>query len=340
METLDGYTALLDEKISEFFACRPEHAHPFTAEVYSALEEYCLRKGKRIASCTALLTYQGYVGGLNEIILRACVGLELYRHAILIHDDLVDGDTERRGGRAFHCLFEGDERLGTATAVFAGNLLYALALNALGGGGFEAGKQERVRSLLVEEYRNVNESQCLDLFFEYREPSLDEWRIMASKRAASLFKATLLTGAILAGAPEEEFPLLEKAASEIGLSFDITDDIIGTFATEEEYGRPTGGDIRLGKKPLHVIYAYRMLRGAELEEYRELLKKRRLTEEEMERVKELTTGCGALEAARSDSRRHAEAAKEAIAETSMNPEAKRDFSGLIDYVSQSLDWYK
>jgi geranylgeranyl diphosphate synthase type II len=340
METLDSYSALLEEKISEFFAAHRSGAdHPSAADIYSALEEYCLRKGKRIASYTTLLTYRGY-GAADGRILWACLGIEFYRHGILIHDDIVDEDAERRGGRAFHRLFHGEERLGRGIALFAGNLLYAHALGALARGGFRRDKQERVRSLLIDEYRNVNESQCLDLFFEYGEPSLEEWRSMASKRAASLFRATMLTGAVLADAPEGELPVLEKAAMEIGYSFDITDDIIGSFADEEEYGRPPGGDIILGKKPLHVVHAYTLLRGGDRGEFRRLLKKRSLTQEEVERVKELIIRCGALEEAKSDSRRHAEAAKDALAETSMSAEAKEKFTGLIDYVSESLDWYK
>lgn len=342
MNSLDRYTALLEEKVTDFFTSLGEEYgyHPFMKDVYSALEEYCLRGGKRIASCTTLYTYQGYKGEIDDDILRACVGIELYRHAILIHDDMVDEDMERRGGRAFHRLFQGEERFGRGTALFAGNLLYAQGLLALARGGFEEGKLERARTLLAEEYRNVNESQCLDLFFEYREPSPEEWRAMASKRAASLFRATMLTGAVFADAPGEELHLLERAAADIGYSFDITDDIIGTFADEEDYGRTPGGDIVLGKKPLHVVYAYKMLRDPELEEYRNLLGKRTLTEEEIDRVKELTIESGALEAAKSESRSHAEAAKKALAETSMTGEAKEDFSRLIDYVSESLDWYK
>lgn len=342
MELLDRYTALVEEKISRFFSTyKPESGHrPFLTELYSALEEYCLRKGKRIATCTTLLAYQGYTGKIDEKILKACVGIELYRHAILIHDDLVDEDDERRGGKAFHLLFQHGERFGNATALFAGSLLYTLALDALAKGGFEKETVERVKELFIEEYKNVNESQILDLLFEYEEPSLEEWRTMASKRAASLFKATMLAGAVFAGASKKELSLLERAAANIGYSFDITDDIIGTFASEEQYGRPTGGDIKLGKKPLHVVYALGLLKGREGEEFRRLLKKTGLTVKEIERIKNLIKKCNAPEKAKSESKRYAEAAKKTIAKTAMFEKSKKDFSELIDYVSESLDWYK
>jgi geranylgeranyl pyrophosphate synthase len=342
MEPLSRCTTLVGEKLLEFFKdCKTEFDyHPFMVELHSALKEYCLRRGKRIAACTTLFAYQGYAGRTDDKILTASVGVELYRHAILIHDDMVDEDRERRGGKAFHCLFKGEERFGSGTALFAGNLLYALALEALGRGGFEKEKVERVRGLFIDEYRRVNESQCLDLFFEYQEPSLEEWQVMASRRAASLFKATVLGGAVFAGAPRDELPLLEKAAENMGYSFDITDDIIGTFAAEDEYGRSPGGDIRLGKKPLHIIYALELLGGGEREEFTRLLKKKESTAGGIERIKELIKKSGALEKAKAESKRYAEAGKKAIAKTSMSPKAKENFSTLIDYVSENLDWYR
>ena len=340
MELLDRYTALIEEEISKFFRAYKPSYHPFLAELYSVLEKYCLRKGKRIASCTTLLVYQGYTGKIDEKILKACVGIELYRHAILIHDDLVDEDDERRGEKAFHRLFHRGERFGNAAALFTGNLLYTLALDALSKGGFRKEKVEKVRDLFIEDYRNVNESQILDLLFEYEEPSLEGWRTMASKRAASLFNATILAGAVFAGASKKELHLLEKVAENIGYSFDITDDIIGTFASEGQYGRPSGGDIRLGKKPLHVVYALDLLKGWEGEEFRRSLKKMESTIKDVEKIKEMIKKSGALEKAKNESKGYAEAARKTIAKTALLEKSKRDFSGLIDYVSESLDWYK
>lgn len=341
MNLIETRSQLIGEKVTEFFSTRKAGAayHSFIDEIYASLEEFCLRRGKRIASCTTLYAYEGYAGGIDEEILKACVGVELYRHGILIHDDLVDEDDERRGGKAFHRLFNERERLGIGVAVFSGNLLYALSLEALAEAGFEKEKIDRVRELLIEEYRNVNESQCLDLFFEFKEPSVEEWRLMASKRAASLFRTTIMAGAILGSAPKEDLPLLETAAKNVGYSFDITDDIIGTFASEEEYGRTPGGDIRLGKKPLHVVYALNLLDKKEKEELRSLLEKREVTSGDIERVKDMIRECGALEKAKNDSKKYAEKAKKIIAETHMSSGTKENFEELIDYASKNLDWY-
>ncbi|MEM2936728.1 MAG: polyprenyl synthetase family protein [Candidatus Bathyarchaeia archaeon] len=152
-ETLDQYGALIEEKLKNFFEDAINTArvyHPFIGKVYSNIREFVLRKGKRLASCSTLLTYKGYAGNVNDQILRACVGIELYRHCILAHDDLIDRDALRRGGKTLHLLFAGgyDRRLGEGTAVFTGDILYAQALQCLITSGFPQEKLGKVAYLL------------------------------------------------------------------------------------------------------------------------------------------------------------------------------------------------
>jgi len=107
---LNQYGLLIEERLRDFINGLVEDAtgyHPFMAEVYSSLEAFVLRKGKRLASCSTLLTYKGYTNNIDERILRFSVGIELYRHCILVHDDLVDGDELRRGEKTLHRIFSG-----------------------------------------------------------------------------------------------------------------------------------------------------------------------------------------------------------------------------------------
>ena len=344
-EFLDYYTAILDIRLKTYFEKLSEEAdeyHRFIGSVSDHAGEYILRKGKRIASCSTLLSYHGYADIVDEEILKVCTAIELYRHSILIHDDLIDSDDLRRGGKAFHKLFsnEYDADFGKGTAVFYGNVLFSEALATLAETGFEKGLLFDVARLLAKGYWEVNESQILDLLFEYEKPSVEDWEAMASKRAASLFKATMLTGAILAEAPKQEFRLIEDAAIHIGYSFDIQDDIIGTFASEEQYGRPPGGDIVRGKKPLHIVYAYQLAEKGERGELECILTAKKAEMSDIERAREIIKTCGALEKAKTRSRDHAKRAIDIICETSMNSSIKSFFTGLINYVSESLDWYK
>ena len=330
----------LDETLKE-----ANEYHSFIKKVYADIEEFVLRKGKRLASCSTLLTYKGYCGKLDEKILKICVGIELYRHAILIHDDLIDLDEQRRGGSTLHKKFMDryspyDIRFGDATAIFVGNISFALGLCALIKSGFSEENISRVLLLTSKGYQAVNESQILDLLFEQKDVSVDEWRVMASKRAASLFKVTLLTGAILAGAPEEDQLLLGEAAENMGYSFDIQDDIIDTFAQKEEYGRSTCLDISKNKKPLHVVYALSPKHEKKSEALKCLLGKQLLSIGDKDLVKRLLRESGGLDMAKQASKKYAEKARAIINQTSLADDVKKFFNSFIRYIEESLEWYK
>lgn len=343
--TLDHYTAVISGKLEEHFKSLKDAAkryHLFMLKMYENLEEYVLRKGKRLASCSTLMVYKGYTGKVDEKILNVCVCIELYRHGILIHDDLVDEDEARRGGKSFHKLFSDvhGPRFGEGIAIFMGDAMYALSLESILKSGFGGEVLNKVIQLLVKDYRDVNESQGLDLLFEHKEPGVEEWYTMASKRASSLFKTTLLTGAILGGAPEEDMRVLEEAAANIGYAFDIQDDIIDTFATEQQYGRAPGRDIARGKKPLHLIYALRATGPDELKVIKNMLGKGEITSENLETMRAMIRKTGALGTAKERSMEHARKAKELIDRTKMSGESKEFFTAFIDYIVQSLEWYK
>jgi geranylgeranyl diphosphate synthase, type I len=339
-ELLDRYDSLIESDLGDLFASYNEAAkryHPHISQVYEILEEFVLRGGKRLAACSTLDIYKGYQGAIDKKILRVCSGIELYRHAILVHDDIVDREMLRRGGETLHKVLGSiDEQIGLGSAIFAGNILYSMSLHAVLNSGFDAHKTNELAGLLASEYKNVNESQILDLLFEYKEPSVAEWETMASKRAVTLFKAAMLAGAILGSATDEDKANLEKAAIHIGLAFDIQDDIIDTFATRAQYGRDPCGDIAKRKKPLHIAIA--LTRGTNFASLMQNHKE--LTSEDIIFVQDLIRNCGALDEAKAISRSHAQEAKQIISETKMSEEDKSFFISLIEYVEESLEWYK
>jgi geranylgeranyl pyrophosphate synthase len=347
-EILDKYSSTIEKRLKAFLVEiieKAENYHPFIGKVYSDIEEYMLRKGKRLASSSTLLIYKGYAGEVDEKILKVCVGVELYRHAILVHDDIVDMDTNRRGGSTLHKKFMDnyspyDSRFGDGTAVFAGNIAYALAFQAIINSGFPEEKINKVLNLTSQGYREVNESQILDLLFEQKNVTVDEWRVMASKRAACLFKVTLGIGAILGDAPTSDMSLLYEAAKNMGYSFDIQDDIIDSFAKKEEYGRSTCLDISKNKKPLHIILALNSKETKKAEALKCILGKQFLSYGEKDLAREILRESGGLDAAKQESKNHAQQARAKITKTSLPPEIKEFFNSFILYIEDSLDWYK
>ena len=326
----------IERELEEYFRAKRRDTgyHEFVADLYERLEAYVLRKGTRLASCITLLIYNAYKSdeGLDNEILKVCAGLELYRHAILIHDDLVDRDDLRRGDTTFHKLFGArSRRFGESAGLFAGNILYSLALDCILKSAFERELLYDSMRVLNTEYCNVNESQMLDVLFEHKEPDEAEWYRMASKRAGSLFRAAMLIGAVLSNAPAREKELLTKIAEHMGYAFDIRDDIMGTFGTEDEYGRKPEGDLRLFKKPLHLIYTLSNARGAD--NLSALLKT-----DDFEGIRGLIRAYG-LERAKDKSREHAQTALSLIEQTAMNAELKQVFRAFISYSMESLDRY-
>jgi geranylgeranyl pyrophosphate synthase len=346
--TLDHYGGLIEQRLEPFLARCVADAkayHPFVGDVYSDLSEYMLRKGKRLASCSTLLVYKGYTGKVDEKILNVCVGIALYRHAILVHDDLVDMDATRRGGETLHTMYMNkynpyNQRFGDGTAVFAGNIAYALANRAILESGFPAETVQNVLQLLSEGFRAVNESQILDLLFEFKDVDVAEWRAMAGNRASSLFRLTLVSGAMLAGATVTDQETLNKVAEHLGYSFDIQDDIIDSFAPSEEYGRPPCLDISKNKKPLHVIYALNSQDPSKSNALKCLLGKQFLSVGEVELARNLLRESGGLDKAKQDSKQHAQQAKTYINQTNLTTDIKQFFNSFITYIEDSLNWYK
>lgn len=339
-EVLDSYEGMIEKDLKALLdqeVTRADSYHPFIGKVYQSLQEFVQRRGRRLAASSTLMVYKGYLGDIDQRAIRVSSGMELYRHSILVHDDIVDDETMRRGGPALDRMVgEGyDSHLGRSSSLFAGNILYSMAIGAVHGSGFDCQKIHEVTGLLWSEYKDLNESQILDMLFEYREPDVAEWEAMASQRASSLFKVTMLAGAVLASAPAHDLVIIREAAKHIGFAFDIQDDIIDTFATKEQYGRDPCGDISKRKKPLHI--AITLARDRRLSAMMEV--PHLLGEEEAREVQDLIRKCGALDEAKSISRSHAREAERLIGETGMSSEAKDFFTSFIRYVDESLDWY-
>ena len=101
-KNFSNYGKTVDRKLEACFRELTREAgkyHPFIGRVYNHAADFLLRKGKRIASYSTLLTYEGYRGKVDEEILTVCAAVEFYRHAILVHDDLIDRDELRRVGK-------------------------------------------------------------------------------------------------------------------------------------------------------------------------------------------------------------------------------------------------
>ncbi len=307
--------------------------HPFAGDVYRSISDFVLRGGKRIASFTTALVCRGYGFADQEAISVACQAVELYRHAILIHDDLVDQDEERRGNPTIHRRYAAfrDERLGLGCSVFGGDLLFSMSVLRLFDAPVEPRRAALMANELIRANKEVNESQILDLRMEGSEAGMDEWNVMASKRAASLFSATLRMGGLLSGA-DADLALLGQAGAEMGYVFDIQDDIIDTYASAQEYGRDPGSDLKTLKRPLHILLAMRKASKDQIAVLRQ-------PGGDVEKVRKVLRDTGAIQEAGEMAEGHRSKSLQVLAKTGMTLEAKGLFRSLLEYMNQSLRWY-
>lgn len=204
-----------------------------------------LSGGKRIRPIL-LLEFYALCGGEGDSALEFAAALEMIHTYSLIHDDLpcMDNDAMRRGRPSCHMAY------GENTALLAGDTLLTLAFKtAAEARELPAERVLRATALLAEKsgVNGMIGGQVEDLSFENRTVGLTELRGMYLKKTAFLLQAAAMCGCILAGAAEKEITLAGDYAENLGLAFQIIDDILDCTADEGLLGKPVGSDERNGK---------------------------------------------------------------------------------------------
>lgn len=290
--------------------------------LYSASKHLILAGGKRLRPLITVLAGRMY-GLPEELGAKAGAAVELFHTFTLVHDDIMDRDEIRRGVPTVHVKW------GEPTAILAGDLLYAKSYEALIRVGEELGDYGRGFTAIKQltwSAITVAEGQALDMDFERRwDVSVGEYLEMIYKKTAALFRTSMVIGALLAGARGEEIEKVAAFADNIGVAFQIRDDILGIFGEERMLGKPVYSDIREGKKTILVLYALQHLSRDEAKELRHILGlKERATYEELRRAAELIEKSGAREYAEKLAADYVRRAEEALYSTNPKDREARD----------------
>ena len=201
--------------------------------------------GKRLRPMLSLLA-AGACGGINVDSVRYAAASELMHNATLLHDDVVDGATLRRGLPTVMSLLSGP------ASVLLGDYWLVKAVKCI----LDASREsERVIRLFAKTLSDLAEGELLQMHKSSRADTSreDYFRIIHSK-TASLFEAAVLSGAISAGAPEEWTAALAAYARNLGLAFQVKDDILD-YAGDDAVGKPVGIDLRERKVTLPLLCA-------------------------------------------------------------------------------------
>lgn len=204
--------------------------------------------GKLVRPLLCLAAARGY--GDERAALDAAVAIELLHAFSLVHDDIEDGDTERRHRPTLWAL------RGVPLAINAGDSLFALAYRVLIDAVARLPASEGLLALrlFAEAALGMIEGQHQDLEFEAR-PSvtLGEYLRMTSGKTGALIGASLALGGVFGGAPERDVSVLRDAGVAIGVAFQAVDDALGAWGDARRTGKGVGNDLARGKKSLPVV---------------------------------------------------------------------------------------
>jgi len=203
--------------------------------------------GKAVRPALALLSAEA-AGASSATGLPGAVAVELVHNFSLLHDDLMDGDTERRHRRTVWAQW------GAPSAILTGDALLALGVEVL----LEAESRHAAAAawLVTATTRELIRGQAEDVEFERRtDVGVDECLSMAAGKTGALLAASAEVGAVLAGACPPLTTALRTFGAELGAAFQLVDDLLGIWGDPAVTGKPVLSDLRSRKKSLPVTYA-------------------------------------------------------------------------------------
>lgn len=246
--------AHLDDALAAWLRPRTAAAVAVSAEAGAAaiaLERLSLRGGKRVR---AVLVAAGYIASGGEDwtdVVPAMVGIELLQTYLLIHDDWMDQDPVRRGGPAVHAELRdrfGGVAAGDAGAVLAGDLACAFAQAALLETPLEPARVLRAARVFAGIQEEVVVGQLSEMRVVRDGPALSVEEVHARKTASYTVTGPLSLGAVLAGADDARVASLARFGRQLGVAFQLRDDLLGVFGDPDATGKPVGNDLRQGKE--------------------------------------------------------------------------------------------
>lgn len=236
----------IDENLDKFL----EEKYP--EEIFKSMRYSVLAGGKRLRPVLCLEACRVFGGNIDDAMPTACA-IEMLHAQSLIHDDLpcMDNDDFRRGKPTNHKVF------GEATAVLAGDALLTFAPQLI---IQKSNLSAEIKLKLVEEYciaagaYGLIAGQIVDIDSEGKQISAETLEFIHTHKTADLFKLSLKSGAIVAGASEEKINLMEEIGQKLGFAFQICDDILDETSTFEEMGKTLGKDKQANKPTYTALF--------------------------------------------------------------------------------------
>ena len=222
-------------------------------DLYTPIEYILSLKGKKVRPVLTLLAHDMYKENIQEAV-KPALAWEIFHNFTLMHDDLMDKADVRRGKPVVYKVW------GENTAILSGDAMLILAYQYIA--ETPSPYLKTILDLFSTTSMEICEGQQYDMHFESRmDVSIEEYLSMIRLKTAVLLGAALKTGAIIGGASLSDANHLYDFGVNLGISFQIKDDLLDVYGNPEVFGKQTGGDILCNKKTYLLIHALNLATG-------------------------------------------------------------------------------
>ncbi len=254
MKTFQEYL----ETVNQAIAAIPYPAAP--SKLYEPISYHMALGGKRVRPVLTLMACEAMGGELSHA-LDAAVGLEMFHNFTLLHDDVMDNADVRRGKTTVH------RRWNANTAILSGDTMLTIATQYIA-----RTANWQVMDLFNKTAIEIYEGQQWDMDYEHRiDVTVEEYINMIRLKTSVLLGCALKTGALIVDADEQQADLLYDAGVNMGLAFQLRDDVLDVWGDPATFGKEIGGDIMNNKKTFLLINAIRLAQGDDADELRHWL---------------------------------------------------------------------
>ncbi len=216
-------------------------------ELYEPITYMMELGGKRIRPVLLLMACDAFGGDIQKA-MPAALAMEMFHNFTLVHDDIMDGANIRRGKETIWDIW------GVDTAILVGDTMFAMAIEYLL--KIDGAQSKDILAAFLKVSREVCEGQQFDMNFEEDEnTSIPDYLGMIRLKTAVLIATSLQIGAMIANAGEEDLKNIYNFGINIGLSFQLKDDLLDAFGNVDKFGKMPGGDIISDKKTFLLLKA-------------------------------------------------------------------------------------
>jgi geranylgeranyl diphosphate synthase type I len=328
---LFGFKKKLDNELKRFLDQKLQESEQIDSSLKKLVEvvkDIVLRGGKRLRPAFVYYAYQACGGKEEKAILYTAQAVEFLHTMALIHDDIIDQASLRRGQPTAHQL------LGEPGAILAGDLSFVFADEVFTHSPFEDGVVRKARAVYDLLREEVIDGQYLDVFAPEKGKMSEKEiiKILKYKSGKYTVERPLHLGAALAGAPLKTFQVFSDYGLPLGIAFQIQDDILGLFGKEKETGKPIDSDLKEGKRTLLVAKTLEKLKRREKIRFLNILGNKKITRKEVIWAQKLIKETGALVSCQNLAKTLSQKAKAAIKESPFQADGKDFLLGMADYL--------